>query len=328
VSTGRVGDHHRGEPVASRRRPMCMLLPRPFCAPTSALLGLLVLTSCGDISAAGSDGGVDQPDATDTAPRRPPRGMVPAGYDGRFRATVTVLQSPGHGPQLCYALAESNPPQCAGPDIVGWRWDDVDVDAESASGTAWGDYEVTGTFIDGVFTLTDPAQPAGPPPPPRDGPATRCPTPEAGWVPSDPSRATQRILEDALRVAERTPGFGGAWIGWLIPTTHITESAAAGPANYVLNVLTTGDVATMDQAVRDIWGGNLCVSTTEHSESELNRIADQLSDLSGVTSSAADVIRGRAEATAWVVTDDMWRQAVERFGADVIQLDSILTLVD
>ncbi len=68
-----------------------------------------------------------------------------------------MLESTEHGPQLCLGgIAASLPPQCGGPDIVGWSWDAVDAE-EAANGTTWGSYRVVGTYTDAVFSLTEPA---------------------------------------------------------------------------------------------------------------------------------------------------------------------------
>ncbi|TMR37748.1 hypothetical protein ETD85_06975 [Nonomuraea zeae] len=37
----------------------------------------------------------------------------------RYTAGLTVLEGGGHGPQLRTTVAESLPPQCAGPDVAG-----------------------------------------------------------------------------------------------------------------------------------------------------------------------------------------------------------------
>ena len=96
-----------------------------------------------------------------TAPAAPDRpdspGSVPAPSDaiaapGQVIGQGTVLQKDGEEPQLCLGgVAESYPPQCGGPEIVGWDWDEVDGE-ESASGVTWGAYAVTGTWDGTVFT--------------------------------------------------------------------------------------------------------------------------------------------------------------------------------
>ncbi len=96
-----------------------------------------------------------------TAPAAPDRpdtpGSVPAPSDaiaapGTVVGQGTVLQKDDEEAQLCLgAVAESYPPQCSGPEIVGWDWDAVDGE-ESASGVTWGAYAVTGTWDGTVFT--------------------------------------------------------------------------------------------------------------------------------------------------------------------------------
>ena len=176
-------------------------------------LGTAAVTGCGSPSSAGdtpsslvqasSSAGVAAP-----APSADERNLVAEAYEGRYRTAATVLESPGHGPQLCSAVAESMPPQCGGPDVLGWDWSVVP--AESAAGTTWGDHELVGTFTDGAFTLTEPAvvrDPyAGQTGPVEDPFATPCTPPAGGWVPPDPARATGDDLQAAQEVAGGTPG--------------------------------------------------------------------------------------------------------------------------
>ncbi|KRV50501.1 hypothetical protein AQ490_15590 [Wenjunlia vitaminophila] len=119
----------------------------------------------GDRGGRGTDGAAPGEDAG--------RNLVPAGYGGRYRVHATVLQSPDHGPQLCDAVMESWPPQCSGPDIVGWTWDGVTSD--TGSGTTWGTYRLVGTWDGTRFTLTEPARDAA-----GNGPGSDVPAPGAG----------------------------------------------------------------------------------------------------------------------------------------------------
>ena len=65
----------------------------------------------------------------------------------------TVLDS-DDSPELCLgAVAESYPPQCSGPPIVGWDWDAVDG-AETANEVTWGAYAVWGEWNGETFTVT------------------------------------------------------------------------------------------------------------------------------------------------------------------------------
>ena len=110
----------------------------------SAGLALAVIAgACGDDgggsgSGSGSGSGADRAEVGTDVPT----------YEGTF----TVLESSEHGPQLCSGVLLSYPPQCGGPDIVGWDW--ATVEGETTAGAVrWGQYQVTGTNADGRFTL-------------------------------------------------------------------------------------------------------------------------------------------------------------------------------
>ena len=81
---------------------------------TLAALLLVVLSACGTESGdtAADPGG--QPPMPTTIPAAP--GEVST------RGIVTILDD-GEGPELCLgAVAESWPPQCGGPPVLGWDW--------------------------------------------------------------------------------------------------------------------------------------------------------------------------------------------------------------
>ena len=97
----------------------------------------------------------------DDVPAGPGPDSVPAvpAAAGEVLGQGTVLQSDGDEPQLCLgAVAESYPPQCSGPPIVGWDWAAAEQE-ESASGVTWGTYAVQGTWDGTEFTLTEPPIP-------------------------------------------------------------------------------------------------------------------------------------------------------------------------
>lgn len=80
---------------------------------------------------------------------------APGPADGDVIGTGTVLDD-GSGPQLCLGpVAESYPPQCSGPAIVGWDWSNVEG-WEQASGVTWGAYAVQGEWDGERFTLAQP----------------------------------------------------------------------------------------------------------------------------------------------------------------------------
>ncbi|WP_167046835.1 hypothetical protein [Salinibacterium sp. ZJ454] len=89
-------------------------------------------------------------------------GAAPSGHSaaaGEVIGQGTVLQVEPDAAQLCLGgVMESYPPQCSGPDIVGWDWAAVEYE-ESSGGVTWGTYAVQGTWDGEIFTLTQPAIP-------------------------------------------------------------------------------------------------------------------------------------------------------------------------
>ena len=109
----------------------------------------LLLAGCASSPSpdAGAGGGVRiDPEA--------PTGNIAA--DGDVLGQGTVLEVDGEAPQLCLgAVMESYPPQCSGPEVVGWDWTTADGH-ESASGVTWGTYAVQGTWDGERLTVTQP----------------------------------------------------------------------------------------------------------------------------------------------------------------------------
>lgn len=89
------------------------------------------------------------------APPAPPAGAPAA--DGPVLGQGMVLQKDDAAPVFCLgAVAESYPPQCSGPEIVGWDWGAVEL-TESASGVTWGTFAVVGDWDGERFeVLEDP----------------------------------------------------------------------------------------------------------------------------------------------------------------------------
>lgn len=108
----------------------------------------LTLTACATPRA-------DAP-AADPGPAARLGDVQPAPPEGEVTAQGTVMDDDG-AVELCMgAIAESYPPQCGGIPLEGWDWDAVDGE-ETASGSTWGAYAVTGTFDGETFTVTQPA---------------------------------------------------------------------------------------------------------------------------------------------------------------------------
>ena len=293
-------------------------------------MGSVAAAGCGSPSAVG-----EAPSAVvgaAPAPVADERNLVAEAYGGRYRTVATVLESPEHGPQLCSSVAESLPPQCAGPDVLGWDWSAVP--AESVAGTTWGDYELVGTFADGAFTLTEPAvvrdlraeavgAPVG-----EDRFATPCPPPAGGWVPPDADRATDDALQAAQEVATGSPGFAGLWIDQQVPAAELTEGNGNDPQRIVLNAATAGDVGELDAALREVWGGSLCVSSVPRSQADLLAVQQALSDVPGALSSGPDPRAGAVDLTVVRGTREQQQALDARFGAGAVRLWSQLEPID
>lgn len=116
---------------------------RLFALVALGLGAAMMLTGCASAEP-GSDARLDDPPA-------------PPAASGPVLAQGTVLQTEGAAAMLCLGgVAESYPPQCSGPEVVGWDWDAVDGE-ETASGTTWGAYAMRGAWDGTTFTTGEPA---------------------------------------------------------------------------------------------------------------------------------------------------------------------------
>lgn len=163
---------------------------------------LLVGVSVGLLALGGCAGRDAQGAGAAASPGRFPR---PAAA-GEVLAQATVLQKDGEEPQLCLgAVAQSLPPQCGGPPILGWNWATVDQ-SETASGVTWGSYAITGTWDAAAFTVTQPPIPLSLYDPlaqidPRLDEAT----------PGPGEESTLLRLQDELNAAEYSPATATDW---------------------------------------------------------------------------------------------------------------------
>jgi hypothetical protein len=304
-------------------------------------LGLVVLVLTLSGGCAGGNGAApgEPADPTDPTPSAPPSAsggavpntgvnLVPDGYRGRFRVTATVLRSPEHGPQLCLSVATSLPPQCGGPDIPNWTWNGLR--SESAAGSTWGNYLLTGTSEGDTFTLTEPATVAeggnGSPPTPPLG--TLCAEPAGGWKPVDPARATREALEAAQIKANADPDFAGLWVDLRSPPNQ-PPTGEQDPTTLVLNVRYTKDLARHEAELRAVWGGSLCLTQATRSIADLTRIQNELTDpKAGVTSSSVDIRTGTVEIYVFVATQARQRELDAAYGPGVVRLIGQLTPID
>jgi hypothetical protein len=257
-----------------------------------------------------------------------PGNLVPDGYAGRYRVAATVLQNRQHGPQLCTTVMESLPPQCGGPDIAGWTWDGLPH--ESASGTTWGSYVITGTFDGHTFTLTEPANinngqftPNQPAPPDF---STPCPAPAGGWRPTDPAKATDDAMQAANTIANADPDFAGLWIDQDPPPSG--PSPMNDPTKLVLNVRFTKDLARHEAEIRRVWGGALCVSEARHTMTELTDLQRQVAHEPGISYTSVDIVTGTIEVGVFVATRARQHELDTQYGSGLIRLVGVLVPID
>lgn len=293
---------------------------RRFLAVTLTLV--LVAAACGDD---------ESPVTADDVPDQ-------QGTDGPvYRGTATVLESADHGPQLCGGTQDSYPPQCSGPDITNWDWNEVDGE-ESANGTTWGTFEVTGTWDAErpALTLTESPGPAGERQHHDVDFTSPCPEPDGGWAPEDPARTTDETMQQASEVARGLPGYAGHWIDQS-PNPAMAddaepadlERAANDPMLLVLNVLVTEDPAAAEASIRDVWGGALCVTEAAHTEAELRAIQDEIVEdfRAELVSAGVDTVGNRATFFTYVATDELRAEFETRYG-DAVEVEALLEPVE
>lgn len=291
-----------------------------FLAAVSLFASMALLVSCGNGEPGPASAGEPVPDAAE-------RNLVPADYAGRFAVTATVLADEDHGPQLCGTVADSYPPQCSGPAVVGWDWDSVE--AESAASTRWGNYQLVGTWDGERFTLTEPATPADPTAIPDRRSidfTTPCPEPAGGWRVED-SATTAR--QTALTRAAASPHYAGGWLDYLDGPPAELESAPEDSGAAVLNLRFTSDLDRHERKIREVYGGPLCVTAADRTEAELREIQRAVID-SGVAGFGVgpDVVQNAVIVEVLVATEEQQAELDARYGVGAVLLYGYLQPID
>ncbi|GAA0974943.1 hypothetical protein GCM10009555_032080 [Acrocarpospora macrocephala] len=261
-------------------------------------------------------------------------GTAATAPEPRYEADTFVLASQKHGPRLCVAIDFSLPPQCGGPDIAGWDWNGVEH--SDRHGVRWGEYRVVGTWDGEKLTLTEPPRPAERPdsPPSRSRFTSPCPEPSGGWRPVAPAKATQQAIDAAITRAKKLPGYAGAWLdqsyldeieGYDSNDPRSVERYANDHERLVLNLRFTGDATTREPAIRELWGGALCLSQAQHTKKELQTLHGRASkEIKGVFSGWVDELKGQVEIGAWLATPELQHEVDEKYGKGLVVLHSFL----
>lgn len=302
----------------------------------AALAVLLLLAACGSRTVGPEPRAEESPSATPSSVPTDVPADVPTEVpvpDGPVttRYAVTVLDD-GNGAELCLGgVAESLPPQCGGPRLIGWDWSEHQGDFEEMSGVRWGDFAVTGTFDGRDLTPSDvvPADEFEAPEYDDDRDfTTPCPEPDGGWPVPIAEHNTIEGTDRAFRRAAELDDYAGAWLDTSRDgrsPDQMDRDAASGADDvslWTINVRVTGDVARAEAELREVWSGALCVTKAEHTEQDLRTIQRELQDLPGFLSSGG----GDQVVELGVIFDDGGLQAWadQEHGPGIVRVTSAL----
>jgi hypothetical protein len=291
-----------------------------------AVLFVLVAAACG----------AGDPDVADE-----PRSATLPALDSEqlYEASATVLDD-ADGPKVCVGgVADSLPPQCGGLPLAGWDWTAVEGE-QFASGSTWGDFHVVGTYDGETFTVTESG------PYDRDAAdrgserdfSTPCPEPDGGWTAVDPGRASDPDFTAGASVAQARKDYVALWVdyaGDFTPDELAQRLDDGKPVLQIMNVVVSEDAAGAEAAIREVWGGPLCVTEREgHTAQELAQIREEAErfiqeelGLRYLWSASGPV--GRAAEIGVIVDPGGAGQAAvdERFGSGLVRLVPALTPV-
>ncbi|MFC3686947.1 hypothetical protein [Aquipuribacter hungaricus] len=291
---------------------------------TGVVAAPLMVAGCGDPTTQAISGAASQP---------PQTGPAAWGDEVTTRYPVMVIDG-GDGAELCPGgVGESLPPQCGGPELIGWDWTDHDGDYESASGVRFGDFQVTGTFDGTDLTVTD----AVPADEWTDAGsvtdvdfASPCPEPPGGW----PGEPMPWSAEDIVfTAAQQRSDYAGGWVTHRDPRDAyeldraLTDDPEATVLPPVVNIRVTGDPAAAEAELREVWDGPLCVTTAERTETELRRIQDEVTtSVASMLSAGVDVLTGTVQLTVTYDDGALRSELDGRYGDGVVQVISALVL--
>ena len=161
----------------------------------------------------------------------------PIAAAGEVTGQGTVLQTEGEPAQFCLGpIMESYPPQCSGPELIGWEWPD-DQMWESSNGVTWGAYAVSGTWDGVALTQTYPPIPLALYDPIRPEPDPR----------ADPANAGDNSEELLTRVQEEL----SSWTDVAVLSTY--------PENGYLWVTVYYDDGTIQAYLDEVYGPDVVV---------------------------------------------------------------------
>ncbi len=118
-------------------------------------------------------------------------------------------------------------------------------------------------------------------------------------------------------------GYGGLWVDQRVLEAELTD-----PQRLVLNVTTTKDIAALHNAIREVWGGSLCVSRAVRDEASLLAVQQQVDQEPGILTSAPDHRSGQLVVEMFVASPERQRCFDERYGTGTVRLEGVLVPID
>jgi hypothetical protein len=296
---------------------------KPLVAAAAVLL-VGSLAACSNEADRAIDAAASDSPAT---PVSSPTAVPKASGDVRTRIPTMVLDD-GDGAELCLGgVAESFPPQCGGPRLIGWDWSEH-PEHETARGVRWGEFAVQGTFDGTAITpslVTPAAADDTEPMPEKPRLVTPCEEPEGGWQVVDPALTTPESMDAAFQAADRLPDLAMAWMD---QSPFGKKARPNDPTTVVINVAVTQDRAGAEKRLREVWGGALCVSEAVHSQRELEEISRELATFPGFLGGGGAARPDHLELS--VIYDDGSLQAWadQTYGKGVVSVTSALVSVE
>jgi hypothetical protein len=245
-------------------------------------------------------------------------GGAPAAAAPLWTVDATLLQTAGQPLTACFVILTSLPPAgCSGVALRGVDTAPLPDVTQFGSGTlSTGPVRVTGTYADGVLTVTrQPQAVLSPSPQPETpSPPVSCSAPAGGW---DFDKVSQ---EGFSRVAE------------YVNTADDGGTPRIDPSQRIMVAPFTGDLDRHRSELAALYDGPVCVELAKASHGELEAMAKEVTadvqrDGMGLLSSATGNAFGTAEVTVVAATASQ-REQIARQHNGLVLVESFLQPVD
>lgn len=260
--------------------------------------------------------------------------IPPDAGDVVYQGSVTVIDTGGN-PVICSGgVAESYPPQCGGPSLAGLDWAMVPW-AESANGVTWASMSLTVSYDGEKFELVgSPDEVSSWPEGDEIDFTPPCDAPDGGWVWTDGPMTTPEHMDAAITYANSQPDLSAIWVYNLME--DLEQADEEGRQEYVVVALFTGDLERHETAMRDLWGGPLCVAEGGSESAELLSLQEEITGLAtagsipglvGFGYSYPDDIKGQVVIGALIASPEASAWSVDNYGEGVVRFEATLVPV-